>query len=384
VVDSRDAVAGALKTGRVRAVWLPQITCVGADERDALRAFVEAGGVLIADQKCGERDGRAKPLAGPGMLDDLFGLKREPSAGAPQPAPFAPTDDAGPRTRSWKGMQIVAVSHGLTPDSGKAWLRSDKGAPAVIVNRVGRGAAVFVNMDFNNYAATASGGVGGEVSRDTQGAAEYVDSCVDLVQALMEDLASLKPVASMKVGGRTVSDACSFRFRRGGLRLVAFMARQGTPEKIEPKLILQADYTLPAEAQVYELRAEGKGFGRTASVKASLVPCVPTVFAMLPYEVAGVRLSAPAEAKAGRVLRVEGAIQPAGGVAPELHSVRVEAFRPDGSRFDGFCANLLTDRGGFAHEMPLALDDPAGAWKVVATDVISRRSAEAVVRVTTP
>lgn len=375
-VDSRDVAAGALAHSTIKALFLPQITCMTAEERDALRAFVEAGGVLIADQACGVRDGHAKPLRG-GMLDDLFGLRRTAEyRDANRVDHFAATDAAGPRTRGYRALQLAVAQQGLVPGPGRAWLTSEKDIPAVIVNRVGRGAAVYLNLDFSNYAASAAGGTFGEVTKKTQGAGEYVESCIDLLRRLLDDLAGLRPVAAVRVDGRMVWPATTSRFRRGNLRLVAFLTSQGRPERIAPEHTRMAEFDLPGPGHVYELRTEGRPFGRTDRVRAKLTPCIPTLFALLPYEVTGVKLNVSA-AERGRVARVEGVVTPAGRATPEDHVVRVEAFRPDGSRFDAFCENVLTKDGRFVHELPLAQNDPTGMWRVTARDVISGKSAEA-------
>jgi len=82
----------------------------------------------------------------------------------------------------------------------------------------------------------------------------------------------------------------------------------------------------------------------------------------------------------GRVRSV--AIVPRGsGTQAVLHSVRLEAFRPNREEFAGFCANLLIDGGRFTHRLPLALDEVPGPWRIVATDVIPRKSATVSVKV---
>jgi len=65
---------------RFKIVILPQAICLSDREAQALRAYVRAGGTLIADSLCGllSETGRGRKIA---ALDDLFGIKRDESLG---------------------------------------------------------------------------------------------------------------------------------------------------------------------------------------------------------------------------------------------------------------------------------------------------------------
>ena len=181
------------------------------------------------------------------------------------------------------------------------------------------------------------------------------------------------PIWNIKFA-RAMTLASGLTSVRVDLRLVCFLARQGTPERIEAKHVLAAEYRLPGAGQVYELRVAPKYFGRSNQVVARPMPCVGTVFALLPYQVGEVRLDAPARAKAGDVVRVQGRVVPRGDAAAALHAVRLDVCRPDGKPFKGFCTNLLAEQGRFTRDLPLALDEQPGLWRITASDVISRQA----------
>lgn len=380
VVDSRDVAAGILAKNGVKLLLLPQVAAISPAERDALTAFVKAGGVVIADQKAGLCDEHGKSPKDGGLLDSLFGL-RAASAGAPTAAAFAATPDAGPSFAKYSAMQVAAAKSGLVAATAKPWLVSKDGVPLVFVNAVGKGKAVYLNLDLSNYASSAASGVFGEVMVESQGVREYTNSCADLMLGLLADSAGLKPRVIVRSEGAYLPDMRTFYHTADGLELVSVLWRGGMPPRIRADDRETATVLLPAKRHVYELRAAGKYFGETDRAELTLSPCIPAVFALLPYEVQGVELAAPARAKAGDVVNLSGRIMPRGNAKPVLHVVRLEVTTPDGKIFDGFCANLTAKAGRFAQALPLALDERPGVWKITATDVISGKSAQAAITV---
>jgi hypothetical protein len=65
----------ALATSGTRVLVLPFVVSLSDIEVQKIRQFVSGGGVLIADYRCGLRDGHGKIREKP-ALDDLFGIKR--------------------------------------------------------------------------------------------------------------------------------------------------------------------------------------------------------------------------------------------------------------------------------------------------------------------
>jgi hypothetical protein len=376
-VDSREVLAGALQRRGIKALILPQVVCVSEAERAVLAAFVDAGGTLVTDQNTGLRDGHGKLRAGAGVLDGLFGIVRQSKEMAGKTTGmFAATPHAGAALRGYRSLQVAAASRGIAPATAQAWLQTEEGTPALMVNAVGRGRTVYLNIDLANYASSAAGGVGGEVTEDTQGVVDYTSSCVELMRGVLADTTGLTPRASVWADGKPLADTRVYYLANGDLDLVCFLrGRAAAPAKATVKL--------PRKAHVYELRSAPQYFGETAEVEMMIQPAVGVVFALLPYAVDKVELEAPARARPGEVVHVRGRVVPQGGANGAAHVVRLEVRGPDGKPLDCFAANLDAPGGVFSRELPLALNDPAGAWTVTATDVISRKAASAAITIAT-
>ena len=122
----------------------------------------------------------------------------------------------------------------------------------------------------------------------------------------------------------------------------------------------------PKKGWVYDL-VDGKAYGQTDSVQVVHGRGAPHAFALLPepsgiasLRVDGNRVSIDCGSRADTV-------------------VRLRVFRPDGSEARCYAANLTAKGGRAEHEVPFAMSDPCGEWKVSAEnvmDVKSRREAK--------
>jgi len=69
VISAEKALQGHLETGEYKVLILPEVIAISEAEADAIRRFVEAGGVVIADRFCGLTDEHGKWLAQPRLAD---------------------------------------------------------------------------------------------------------------------------------------------------------------------------------------------------------------------------------------------------------------------------------------------------------------------------
>jgi len=122
-------------------------------------------------------------------------------------------------------------------------------------------------------------------------------------------------------------------------------------------------FSFPAEAWTYDL-VSGRACGKVKSLQLPLGKGTPYALAQFPKEI---RLAPLAVADA--TVSVAYTV-PVDGV------VRLAVFRPDGTEAECYAKNLLLTGGRAAHEIPFALSDPKGKWKVRATSIFGGETRE--------
>ncbi|HCA47628.1 MAG TPA: hypothetical protein DEP45_09830, partial [Armatimonadetes bacterium] len=138
-VTDRMLREGEFDAERYRMLILPRIEALGVEEAQIIRDFVEAGGVVIADVRPAIYDGHCKPLAD-GLLDEVFGIDTSGRAAA------------APGTATIGDLTIENAKIDATVTLTTATAAGEAGgAPVVITNRFGDGAAVLLNMDSGSF-----------------------------------------------------------------------------------------------------------------------------------------------------------------------------------------------------------------------------------------
>lgn len=167
VTEGRIALAD-----RFRVIVLPQTICLSEREAEALRRFVTDGGILIADALCGllTEAGRGRPQGG--ILDDLFGIRRDESHGYLNARGITEVNAehfARPfpeRLRAYEGAlryrSMIVYERGTRAVPGAMGDAAD-GADVLVRRDVGQGRTHYLNLTplAYSYFPFRSGGVGG-------------------------------------------------------------------------------------------------------------------------------------------------------------------------------------------------------------------------------
>ena len=151
---------------RFKVIILPRTICLSDREAQALRQFVLEGGTLIADYLCGVLDehGKGRPA---GLLDDLFGIVRDESAGYMNGNGLTEID--GEKYRfpflkrftnyegavRHKGIAVFERGTKHLPEAKGIAIKGTLGlfhkTSLVVENHVGKGRAVYLNLSPIEY-----------------------------------------------------------------------------------------------------------------------------------------------------------------------------------------------------------------------------------------
>jgi len=345
--------SGELAKRDYRAFILPYSVSVSEKEAEALRRYVQQGGLLIADAKAGLMDEHCTTLA-KGRLEDLFGITR------PKPDPLAPSREGEVRFVRDRGLcklkglafDCNAVEPALEAVDGQALGALGK-APVVVVKDSGKGTAVFLNFFMDSLPQRRKLNIEAPVRR--------------MVESLLQ-LKGIGPAVRVAAEGDPAPHTFTVRYTSGDAMYAGtLMDHEGKQADWSAKVRL----TFPRTGFVYDLR-KGRALGRTNSASTTLLAGDVALYAVMPYRVTGVAVAArPAEVRPGDVVKYDATVQAEDG-RPGMHVILVDVIGPDGKVREHYGAKLVTRDGKASGEFHPALNDPTGPWTIRAIDFVTR------------
>ncbi|MCZ7648489.1 MAG: hypothetical protein M5U26_25050 [Planctomycetota bacterium] len=342
----------------VKLLVLPGTNSLSDAEVQAVARFVAEGGTVLADVRPAARRENGRPRA-ENPLDAVFGLSFQ-AGGKEARVRGALTAHLEPLPGELAFGEAFADPR--VQPSGAAAAGSLGAAAAFLRHRHGQGQAFLFNVSFSIYSAQRL--EGGEAWAAWR-------------QALLPvlDAAGLRPEFESTSQGRATPGFELSPFRNGsgyllGAQELACGDFAGESRPLEVKL--------PASLHQYDLRA-GKYLGEGDVLKDAVPRSGHRAYALLPYKVKNLKAEFDAKKAApGATATLTVDLERDGAGARAPHVIRVEAFGPDGYRFWPGCRVLRMPEGG-ALKIPftLALNDPAGAYSFVVTDVATGRQEKA-------
>jgi hypothetical protein len=361
---------GALRGKRVFV--LPYSIALSDGEVAEIRRFVEEGGVLLADGAAGLFDEHVA-WREEAALDALFGVTAPPprtrvGSVAPVKASVRATAEGaalGLRNRDLAALESLEPA--VRAGAGRPLARVG-GADVAVVNRVGRGRAVYLNALLDREGP----------SRDAWRA---------VVRAVLAETGVRPTVSITDPAGRPVPDVRVARYRFGGHEVVALLSgdldvrtsfsRDGVTvyEDAEKGRVVrhEVDVSLPRAAHVTNART-GESLGETARLHAALTAGDALVLTLGP-ERTPLRLEGPARAKRGDAVAFTAS---ASGASRSL--LRWHVHGPDGTFRPEYAQVTIKEGPSAGFILPTALNDPAGEYRIRVTDVLSGASADTTLR----
>ena len=380
-----DAVAGGdLVRDGLKAFFMPHSLAVSPQECASIRRFAEQGGVVIADTLPAIMDEHCRLLP-QGQLDEFFGVKRDGSG--KQPFDYA---------KKGALIRVGSADNPLGLPAGRLVLRCCESgvravgdavaygragqADALIVRKVGKGLAVYLNAELRQYPAYRYR-VDGAQERQTQ---KLFLGC--LAQAGVSREVNLW---KNRKAGRQVPGAEITRFGAGPVEMAcavvnAARGTTGVGEEIEIDhgvfdKACSMTVELPAERHVYAAR-EGTYFGCVRSFRDRFDPAVCRIYSLLPYRVTELAAKAVGRARPGKTTTVKLGLKAEGGT-PGLHILRVDVYDPKGSWCSYYSVNVRTDGGRGSFDVPFAEGDSKGVWSLHLRDVVTGMTAVSTLKV---
>lgn len=338
---------GEFDAKRFKVLILPLSFAIGPQEAEVIRNYVRDGGTLLADVRTGIYDGHCKPLDA-GILDDVFGIQRTGKQDAIKLDRLGIAGEINGqaiemRWGNYFGKEVypqMKVDPTVTLTTGKALGQAfpihfwgGLNHPVGIVNEFGKGRAVLLNFPIYNAPA----------------------------QPLIEGiLASAGVKAKIKIStpqGEPVSGLEVTRWQNGEIELVALF---GTYEG-------EVTVALPESRQVYEMKNH-QHLGEVSEFKTAVRPHRAKFFALLPKDATKPQIDLKqSTVSRGSVVNAQLSIPAATG----KHSVSITLQTPDGKAAPWFKEERIVDHQPRTIAIPVAHNDPAGNWKILATDLYS-------------
>ena len=366
-----DDLADELSPERWPIVFLPLAVCLSDEQVAALAAYVEQGGTVVVDGRAGflTGDGRLRDTR---ALDDLLGVRGEAGLDAFQrrhvtgPAVVQGTLDgtAAQIPLDFEPFDASAIEPGLQVTTGAALGSLNDEVPIIVVNTVGTGRAITLNLALDAINRTR--------------AQDDLHPLEAILGAVLES-AGVTPFSRLETGaGQRPRCIQQVHWRDGDAAYLALfhdILVRGVGEQT-------AQVTLPEPAFVYDIRAGQRvGAGLVGDWYVTTSRGMPLLYSLLPYEVTGLEAAVPDTAQAGQAIPVAVTVQIAQG-EPGRHVVRLDVYPPGAqTSHRQYSQNIECPAGRGAADIPLALDDEPGAWRVVLRDVATGAQVERTVQV---
>ena len=337
---------------RYKVLVLPESIALSPKEVAEIKQFVRSGGGVLGDMCIGLMDDKCRRQQ-QGLLDEVFGIQRQgedqplPVGVAVQDVPDVIKLPAGEATVQAKG----ATARGRVPETD---------VPAVLVNRYGEGAAAYLNINlaqFENerrFATPTERGMG------------------QVLLKVLEEF-DVQPPYHVTLESGKVSHIEVIRYAAAPLEYLGLL-RSSADEGGEV-----AKIALGGRRHVYDVRS-GTYLGEIDTITAPMLPGDCRVYCLARAPLGEVSLEA--SATGGRGGQIRYTLKPQPGNAGEKQLVRIVALRPDGGEAEDYARNYLVGAEPIDGAIQLALNDPAGQWRLQARGLCTGKVAQAAFQVT--
>ena len=330
-ITDRSLREDGLSPTRYRVLILPRAEALGEREAAAIRAFVEAGGLVIADCRTGIYDAHCK-ARDTGILDDLFGIQRK---GVPEATIV--------KDKEWGSL---AVDPGVEVPAGTPVQRVS-GMPIFVRKTTGKGETLYLNFDLSSLPKFNLPNAPEDLALD--------------IALILAGHGVIPEYTILRRNGKPEYNVAVTRWRNGSGALFSLFRIGSEANRVR--------VLLPAKRAVYDLKRQ-RYLGRVKRFQTEIVPNRASFFAVLPEKSpnALVRVNEKM-VKPGSVVQVHLEVPGASG----LHAFRVRVYS-GGTHLEWFDRNVLAGKTPVSFPLGVAYNDPAGEYRVHLVDVVSGKT----------
>lgn len=349
------------KLNNYKVLFMPLSQAVGIKEAEAIKRFVENGGLVIADVRPGIFDQHGK-FGENRVMQELFGIKYKKALGR-EKVPIAVTGN-------YMGIPFnnerinIPMDPSVTLNGAQAALDAD-GIPLVVSNKVGKGSAVCLNIPFNNHQYYPTPDTLYFYLADPEHATVIGNILKAVFQAHSLDrvLRVDCPDDKWPWGLET------WYAVDGQARYVGLTKRRAA--KREPDSPIRVH--VPRSGHVYDMFT-GRYLGNKMEWPTTVAPADVQLFSILPYQVKSLAVRCPRKTvMQGSIVSGEVRVVIRDGrEKPVRHVIHLEVIRPDGKVVRYLAQNLETKNGSADFSIPLALNEPFGEYALIFTDAATR------------
>ena len=372
-----DIAAGRLQKAGYKMLVVSELACLAEEQAQAIRQFVEAGGVLFATGRLGGYDLRGAP-APANPLADLAGIDMRAATPSTNAVAATLAGDQVPVFLSYQGVttQDATVLTSVSMDDGRS-------LPVFTHTQRGKGHVYWLNTSGNS-----------QEEFFTQAKAKIAEATHAAKNRAEQD-ETLNDRTAIEAKARSVDRAdqqfISAAIHSAGLQPKCRFFKDGQPFHDRPSEAwyyqspsarswfigryvstnVTLDVKFQTPAHLYDLRAH-KYLGQIDTVKQEFKPGEMHVYALLDYKVQGLQATLSAsQAKRGDHIRLVCKVTTESGKSTDLHALRVSVTGPDGNVLPAYRKVLLAPNGQAELDIPLALNEPLGKHGISVLDVIS-------------
>ena len=178
--------------------------------------------------------------------------------------------------------------------------------------------------------------------------------------------------------GNSVTGVETHTFANGGVTIIGLLSNPqlsvdelGPPEfksnqRFEKPQVVRL--RTPVDLYAYDIR-RAKSLGRVRELTLTVNPYEPTFlsFSAIPFPT--LRVAAPTEAQRGETVGI--GVSFSGHSIAQTHVFHIDVRNPSGQVVPCYSGNVLAPLGQTLKLLPLALNDPLGAWRVTVRDILS-------------